>query len=250
MKRNEGGYIVVETIASFLLFVLLNISILSLINIVTVQSRIHYALTQAAETVSMYTYTLNVMGVTDHITENARKASKVEDSINTVKTHINDVIDAVDKLNASDAIEGGKALYNDATSAIDSVKEDPEAAFQYFLNYGLQEGLDELFAQALRPLVGRYLANGSMSGDQFLKTFHVEGGLNGLKFNDFDAFDLQTTKSNDSRFLTGDENVKIVLEYDIDYTFGALPLPFAKLHITQEAMTRAWLNGAGKGYTG
>ena len=49
MKRDEGGYIVVETITSFLLFVLLNISILSLINIVTVQSRIHYAVTQAAE---------------------------------------------------------------------------------------------------------------------------------------------------------------------------------------------------------
>ena len=147
-------------------------------------------------------------------------------------------------------MEDTKVLYKDATDTISSVREDPEAAFQLFLDYNLQEGLDALFGEAIRPLIGRYLANGTMTGDQFLKTFHVEGGLNGLQFNDFDAFDLNTTKSDDSRFLTGEENVKIVLEYNIDYTFGALPLPFAKLHICQEVMTKAWLNGVGKGYTG
>lgn len=250
MKHNEGGYIVVETITSFLLFVLLNISILSLINIVTVQARIHYALTQAAEAVSMYTYTLNVMGVTDHLVTNAKKASQAEESLNEVKTHINDVISAVNSLDVKKSVEGTKVLYNDAKDTISSVREDPEAAFQLFLNYNLQEGLDALFGEAIRPLIGRYLANGSMTGDQFLRTFHVEGGLSGLQFNDFDALDLHTTKSDDSRFLTGGENVKIVLEYNIDYTFGALPLPFTKLHITQEVMTRAWLNGLGEGYTG
>ena len=64
-------------------------------------------------------------------------------------------------------------------------------------------------------------------------------------------FDLGTTSSDDSRFLTGAGNVKIVVEYDIDYSFGALPLPFAKpyLHVTQEVMTRSWLSGKGEGYS-
>ena len=61
MKRDQGGYIVVETIACFTLFVFLMMSILSLINIVTVQARVHYAITQAAETLSMYSYTLDAM---------------------------------------------------------------------------------------------------------------------------------------------------------------------------------------------
>lgn len=250
MKRSEGGYIVVETIASFLLFVLLNISILSLINIVTVQSRIHYALTQAAEAVSMYTYTLNVLGVADHLAENARKAGQVESSITTVKNHINDVIAAVNSLDASKTIEDEMALYEDVKGTVNSIREDPEAAFQLFLDFTLQESMDALFANAIRPLIGRYLANGNMTGDQFLRTFHVEGGLNGLQFYKFAVPDLHTTKNGNSRFLTEDGNVKIVLEYNIDYTFGALPLPFAKLHITQEVMTRAWLNGVGEGYTG
>ena len=140
-------------------------------------------------------------------------------------------------------------MYKDGVDTISSVREDPEAAVQLFLNYNLQEGLDALFAAAIRPLIGRYLANGDMTGDEYLKTFH-EGGLGGLQFNDFDALDLNTTVSDDSRFLTGEENVKIVVEYNIDYTFGALPLPFTKLHICQEVMTRAWLNGVGPGYEG
>jgi len=250
MKRDDGGYIVVETITSFLLFVLLNISILSLINIVTVQSRIHYALTQAAEAVSMYTYSLNVMGVTDHLVTNAKKAEGAEESLDKVKIHINEVVSAINSLDVKKTVESGQTLYNDVVDNVSQVREDPEAALQLFLNYNLEEGLDALFATAIRPLIGRYLSNGNMTGDEFLKTFHVEDGLRGLQFNDFDALDLHTTKSDDSRFLTGDENVKIVVEYNVDYTFGALPLPFAKLHICQEVETRAWLNGEGPGYTG
>ena len=56
MRQDQRGYIVVETIGSFLLFTLLIVSILTMINIVTVQARVHAALTQACETVSMYSY--------------------------------------------------------------------------------------------------------------------------------------------------------------------------------------------------
>ena len=77
MGKDERGYIVVETIGSFLLFVLLVLSILSLINIVAVQARIHYALTQTAQTISMYSYTLDVIGVADAVANNAAQAERV-----------------------------------------------------------------------------------------------------------------------------------------------------------------------------
>ena len=89
-----------------------------------------------------------------------------------------------------------------------------------------------------------------MSGDEYLKISNVDGGLEGLSFNDFLTPDLNTKTGNDSRFLTSEENIKIIVEYNIDYSFGALPLPFTKLHIAQEVMTRAWLNGVGPGYSG
>lgn len=73
MRRDEKGYIVVETIGCFILFLFLNASILSLINIVTIQARVHYAMTQAAEAVSMYTYTLDTLGFAEHIVDGAKK---------------------------------------------------------------------------------------------------------------------------------------------------------------------------------
>lgn len=54
MGKNENGYITVETLGTFLPFVLLVVSILSLVNIVTAQTRVHYALTQTANAISVY----------------------------------------------------------------------------------------------------------------------------------------------------------------------------------------------------
>jgi hypothetical protein len=250
MSKDEHGYIVVETTISFMLFVLLNLSILSLINIVTVQARIHYAMTQAAETISMYTYTLDAMGVADHLVTSAQKAEKAESEINTFKSNVNSVISALESLDISGLYTAGQTTYSQVSSFAGSVQDDPEGMLQLFLNYGVQEGLDILFEQAVRPLVGRYLTNGEMSGDEYLTAAHVVGGLSGLDFNDFDLLDLKTTSSNDSRFLTGDGDVKLVVKYKIDYTFGALPLPFTELEITQEVITKAWLSGYGEGYTG
>jgi len=56
MGKNEKGYITVETLGTFLPFVFLVVSILSLVNIVTVQTRVHYALTQTANTLSVYAH--------------------------------------------------------------------------------------------------------------------------------------------------------------------------------------------------
>ena len=58
-------------------------------------------------------------------------------------------------------------------------------------------------------------------------------------------------EGDDSTLLTSDRDVKIVVQYDIDYSFGALMLPFGepKLHVTQEVRTKAWLGGKRRGDT-
>ena len=81
MRQDQRGYIVVETIGSFLLFTLLIVSILTMINIVTVQARVHAALTQACETVSMYSYVLDLTGAASHIQNNSAKAGKVQGQV-------------------------------------------------------------------------------------------------------------------------------------------------------------------------
>jgi len=66
MRNDERGTVLIEFIGSFLLFFLLIISILSLVNIVTAQARVHYALTETANTMSMYGYVMSAASNAPH----------------------------------------------------------------------------------------------------------------------------------------------------------------------------------------
>lgn len=250
IHRDENGYIVVETTCSFMLFVLLIVSILSIINIATVQTRVHYAITQAAEMLSMYSYTLDVTGVAGHMVTNATKAEEVRGEIGQMKDSINGVIDAIENLSPSQVGVHGEAAIDQAKGWADQAASDPKAMVQSLLNYTLDEFQSSAFESLLRPLVGHYLTNGAVSGDDYLKTYRVIGGLDGLDFYHFTGFDRTAKEGQNSTLLTGSGDVKIVVQYDVDYTFGALLIPFAepKLHITQEVLTKAWLKGLGEGY--
>ena len=251
MKRDERGYIVVETIGSFLLFVLLITSILSIINIVTIQARIHYAVTQTAETLSMYDYVLHVTGADTHLKNSSAKAGKVQGQIDEMKGNINDVISGIERLQPKEIGTAGKAAVNQAKGWMDQAEADPEGMIQDVLNYALNQGGNAAFGTMLRPLVGHYLTNNGMSGDEYLRTFRVIDGLEGLEFYDFSTFDLTKQGNTGSTFMDQDGNIRIRVEYDVDYTFGALMIPFKepKLHITQIVQTKAWLGGLGEGYT-
>ena len=265
--RDCGGYIVVETITAFVLFTLLLISILSLINIVTVQARVHYAITQAAQTVSMYSYTLNVTGAAGHMKKSALMRENMESEANTMKGRINDIVDGVRSLSKGDIRQGnfskiktaGQGAWDQGKGWVDDIMDDPKKSLQTVMNYGLGTAQSELFEALLRPLVGHYLYNGDMDGNQFLTVFDVSSGegegsvygVNGLVFSDFDLFDLSATDANDSTIMTSKGEVKIIVRYDVDYFFGLLqPAGGPKLHIVQEVVTKAWLGGKGDGYKG
>lgn len=256
MKKNsEGGYIVVETMLAFVPFVFVIISILSLVNIVTVQARVHYAITQAADTISMYSYVLQATGAIDLIHQNEEQAGKVQDTVDASVEDINKVMDAIQdiangKANYEGLAEGAIGTANQISKYVEGADNDPKTIIQNLIQYALHTGKNIAFGKLVEPLVGRYLANGSMSGDEYLKAAHVVGGLKGL---DFSQPPISTTvtdegylniKSGDvsSSFLDNDE-ITIVVRYEVEYTCGPLPLPFTNLKIQQEVKTKAWLGG-------
>ena len=201
MYKNENGHIVVETVGTFIPLVLLMISILSLVNIVAVGARMHFALTQTALTLSVYSYLLKDVDMTD-------TGLRLSD--------LDSVFSGISKMTAGNAVSN-----SDSLSVIDRVT-------------GIIKG--EVTGLALdgliRPVLERYLANGSLSGEEFLKRF----GITNLGLSS-------------SVFLDSDENIKLTAHYDVDYTFGALPLPFGpKLRVTQTVITKAWQGGSGDGY--
>ena len=250
IRKDDDGYIVVETIGAFIPFLLLVISVLSLVNIVAVQARMHFALTQAAKTLSMYCYTLNVLGIDDELMAMANKGGQVGVEANAMKGDIESLLSALDSLSGGSAVINSGNAANRALGWAEEAAGDPKEALQLLMNYGLREAGGSIFELLARPLVGRYLANGSMTGDEYLISSGVINsrtgavGTNALEFHRFGNLGV-----GNSELLTGNGDVKLVAEYEILYTFGRLPLPFQPtLKITQTVVTKAWLNGRGEGY--
>jgi len=222
MTKDNNGYIVVETVGTFIPFLLLIISILSLVNIVTLQARVHNALTQAANNISVYSYVLHATGMADDLMTLDGKARVTGDCINSV-------IEGIESLSK------GSVTGTNTGNLLNNVSEaasDPVTVIQNFTNYGINKLRNTAGEQLVRPLVGRYLANGVMSGDEYLSAVRV---IN------FDFSDCVIVDRN------GD--VKLTVDYEIEYTFGALRIPFGPvLRVTQTAITKAWLGGSGEGY--
>ncbi|MDR0935118.1 MAG: hypothetical protein LBM98_00380 [Oscillospiraceae bacterium] len=249
MRKDERGMIVVETVGAFVLFVMLVISILTLVNIVALQARIHYALTQTAETLSMYNYTLEVTGLADTFVAIEERSERVRIGADTFKTEISNVLDSLSAFDGAGVQENGEALINHGKDVGEAVIKDPKGAMQLVLNYATASAGSELFEALVKPLIGRYLSNGTMSGDKYLKSVGVIGGLSGITLAD--GFNVLDFAPNDSKLLNVDGDVKLAARYKVAYKFGGekgLPLPFPELNITQIVKTHAWLNGNGDGY--
>ncbi|MCL2424916.1 MAG: hypothetical protein FWD05_01110 [Oscillospiraceae bacterium] len=225
MRKNDSGYIVVETVGTFIPFLLLIIAILSLVNIVTLQARIHNALTQTAMTLSTYGYVLHATGVADGLITADQKGEAAAESIDAV-------ISGIESLSKGTiSIDDGERILSSAELAV----SDPKGMIQSFANYGVSQLQGLAVEQLVRPIMGRYLANGTMSGDEYLNSVMV------VDFN-YDYTDCY--------FVDKDGNVKLTVHYEVEYVFGIIQFSFGPtLRITQTATTKAWLGGSGEGYS-
>lgn len=233
MKEDNNGYIVVETLGSFMLFLFLISSILSLVNIVTLQARVHYAITQTAQTISMYSYVLHITS-TDTVLSNVDKnASEAKANVNDFKSEVGAFIDGLENMDPGAVNTAGSALAGRAEDIVD----DPHAMISSILNLGIDAGVDAGTQALVQTMTGRYLTNGAQSGEEYLQSVGVIGGLSGLNF--------APPESASTNLIDKRGNLTIAVQYDVEYTFGGLPLPFEpKLTITQGVKTKLWLGGS------
>jgi len=241
MRRDERGYIVVETIGAFLLFVFFMVSILTLVNIVALQARVHYAMTQTAQTLSMYSYVLEVTGIAEQFADLDDKASDARTGINELKANINGIFEGINNLSVDEIGRSAEAAVESGTNLV----SDPKSLLTLLVDDAKNAVFSEL---AIKPLVGRYLSNGAMTGDEYLKSMNVTGGLADLNFCGFDYFDLSVIDDMNSALIDKNGNIKLTVRYEVAYSFWTLPLPFPKLNITQSVQTKAWLGGKGERY--
>jgi hypothetical protein len=259
MRRDERGTILIEFVGSFLLFVLLIASVLSLVNIVTLQARVHYALTQTANTLSMYGYVLEVTGVAPHLKKLSSGHDEVTSEANAAIDDINTVLSGINGLDIDEIKGGADNLITRVEDWSDSISEDPTSALQKLLQYAGGEAGSLALSLLLKPLMNYYLENGDMSGTDYLKSVRV---IDGLQYYDFTlpqynpagsgqfVGSISMLEPNDSVLIDSNDNVKLTVRYEIEYSFFGLKLPFSepKLKVTQSVMTKIWRNGSGKGY--
>ena len=247
MGKDEKGYIVVETLIAFTLYLLAILSILSLVNISVVQSRVHYAITEACESVSMYSYVFQATGQAKHITGLSGKAATAEANAGEVVSNLNKIIDSGRNM---DGVGLGQGISGAYEAASNIKPKDILASL-------VQNLQDAVFAQCMNALSYHYLdnydSNGSVeqSGEEYLKANNVKDTLtfNGnyeIGFNDYNI--SLSLGDGGSQFLDKKGDITVAISYEIDYRFGGLKLPFTTLKIRQVVKTKAWLNGDGDGY--
>ena len=233
MRKNERGYIVVETVGSFMMFTFLVASILLLINIVTVQARVHYALTQTATELSMYSYVVDALGLTDTIKGLNQTEAEVQETIDGVMADLDNIQSGISGAseNTADLFDNLDALVGSLESiggVVGQAAGNPEEMFINVVRYGLARGMNTGMQEfVIRPMVGKYLKNGEQSADAYLISCGIEEGLEGLDLGE-------------CTYIDGNGDIVIIATYSINYSFGILPMDIA---VKQTAMTRAWLGG-------
>ena len=261
MRKDSRGTILVEFVGSFLLFVLLIMSVLSLVNIVTVQARVHYALTQTANTLSVYSYLLYITGLDIPLISIADGEAKVRSEANASIAEINDVLSEINNFSPSGVSKSTGTVGDRFESWADNIEDNSVGAIQLIGKYALSEISSAVFGTLLEQLVEYYLANGDMNGEEYLRSVRINSplrfhSLSGPGVTPPAAGELVGTLSalpaDDSVLYNEHGDIKITVQYDVDYSFMGMQLPWPgdppKLIITQSVMTKMWRGGSGEGY--
>lgn len=257
MRKNEDGTIALETCLAFIPLIIMVMAIVSLVDVSVTQAKMHYALTQTANTVSMYGYVMEPTGIADSLKGFAKKHDEFDVQLNEVKGNITDIVDAISNLpqsamNNTSGIEEATSTAGTAGTALlgtyNKIVEDPKAIISLFLNSALDEGQQILFQALVKPLVIGYLEEGSLSGEEYLIKAGIVNGAEGLSFDVSEKGNYEAGSSNDSKLIDANGDLTIVLNYKIAYRFGMF-IPFdTDIEITQMVKTKMFLGGVGDGY--
>lgn len=256
MIRDEDGYLVIEASITFTLFILLIVSILSLINISAAQARVHNALTQTANTLSVYSYILHRTKLDGILQKSANKAYEIESGAVDIKNQGEEIINDAKNSAKFDSLKNimekpnqFRGLVGKTKSLSDSVDSyqkahfaNPSDAVKSLATFGIDLAKGKLSAMAIEPLLRHYLSNDEINGDSYVKNLKFDLDLDDAG----EASDIRLLDK--AEIVDKDNNIVLIADYDIEYGFSILKLSHSKLHIHQEVSTKVWGGGAGPCY--
>lgn len=265
--KKTDGMVTVEVILSFTVFILVVAGIIYFTNIFIIHNKVQFALNSAAHEIATYTYLYQAFGVRDakktiqgdldsysdnvddtvgQVADTVNEISKLYNNSNKLVTDFKTVeldTDYITQLekdvstineNAGSAVGSGKA----SVEKIQGLFNDPSGTVVGIIYMAVDGGsyyVKSLGATlAAQAMCEKYLRQGDLSADQFLKNYGVEKGYEGLDF------------SGSTMFCDEDYRmIDLVVEYDVHMGFLGLVLPNPKVHMVQRVSVSAWLGDNG-----
>ena len=272
MKRNDSGnrsgMVTVEVVISFTVFLVVVFGVIYFTNIFIVHNKIQFAINSAAHEIAAYTYLYQALGARDAEKTMNKDLGKYADNVDDTVTQVTDTMNKISGL-----YDSGKSLVDDASTVtldteyiakieadaakveeaggnaygsgkesaakIQGLFEDPSGTVVgiiYMAVDGASYYVKSLGARlAAEAMVKKYLKQGDMSADHFLKGMGVKDGYNGLDF------------SGSTMFCDDDYRmIDIVVEYDIHVGFLGLIMSDPNIHVIQRASVSAWVGDNGE----
>ena len=269
-ENSESGMMVVEAVLSFTAFIMVVVAVVYLINIFMLHNKIQFAINSAAHEIAGYSYLYAALGLNEaentleadgspYTTRINDTANQVVDSFNKIETlsgSIGGTVQSVENLELSEESFQEVAaqmdrLRDDTGAAVDSVQSsaaglkelfsDPKSLLIGMIYMGVYEfrygAKSAIGTAAAAGLTEKYLEQGNMSADEYLRAYGVKEGYAGL---DFSGSTIFCENKGAGRLID------IVVSYDVDMSFLAYIIPETEIHVVQRVSVAGWVDGDGE----
>lgn len=257
--KSESGSVTVEATISLSAFMFAIVTLLTIINICTVQARISYAINTTAKEISQYSYLYALTGLNESQAELAEGGNKDILPINNLFNDIGNVYSEIEKLNDDNGAEGGagakveditakwdqiaESLQNGGTAIagdIEDIADNPKQIIFGVAKLAGNKTMDiaksKLIMEPLaRAMCKKHLvSNKNGSVEAYLKSLGIVPSASGSYYKGLDF-------NGSTLFPNGSNEIKISVSYDVK-VIALLPIDFS-FHFEQTAITHGWLAG-------
>lgn len=257
--KQDNGMITLEATISLSAFMFFIVTILTIVNICTVQTKISNAINTTAKEISQYSYLYSLTGLNDSQSKISEAGKKDTEQVNNMLSNINSVYNEIDKIGktsvsvdddidsitgAWESVAGSAEKIKDAGSSLESslseIADNPKKLMFGIAKMAASEGFDlvksRLIAAPLAKMMCKKHLVNQKDGDvnAYLKHLGVVPSGTGSYIDGLDF-------SRSSLFPDGSNEIRINVSYDVK-VIALLPIDW-QFHFNQTAVTHGWLAG-------
>ncbi|MDD4492775.1 MAG: hypothetical protein PHV32_00245 [Eubacteriales bacterium] len=257
--KSESGSVTIEATISLSAFMFAIVTILTIVNVCTVQARVSNALNITAKEISQYSYLYSLTGLNDSMAKLSEAGIEDTQEINSVMSDINTVFNEIEGLGNTgnmsiDNIEDISNAWNGVLNSADSIKnagsslentisdiaKDPKNLMFGIAKLAASKTMDLATSRLVAAPLSKVMCKKHLvsakggSTDSYLKQLGVVPSANGSYIDGLDF-------SNSSIFPSGSNEITVSVSYDVK-VIALLPINF-EFHFVQTAITHGWLAG-------